>query len=518
MKPGSRQTNLNDQLDRRRFIQGSAVTALTAAASCAGPGGDSGGRETAIELENRNPGTRDWQLTRVWVDRGSYRSAHIEGYCSHQSIEAGDTLSIFVSTDPASPFRLDVYRMGYYGGHGGRLMKTAGPLEGNPQPLPEIGPNRLRECRWEPSLEFKIPEDWTSGIYLGKLTTLPAGNQPYWQSYVIFIVRDRRPAHLLFQCSDNTWQAYNRWPDDYSLYTHPEGAHHPGVAASFDRPYAKFPMFADFPLSVGTGEFLLWEYPLCYWLEREGLDVTYCSNCDVLEPSFVTRCGAFVSVGHDEYWDLAQYRTIETAIGEGLNVIWLSANDVYMVSPFSPSSIGAPNRIITRLHSYGPLRPEEVERYSEILGPFEGAGPDERNIIGARTVVPFNGSGDWICTAPDHWIFEGTGMAKGDFIPGLVGWEFHGDPDLEREGLEVVAQGTVWTHGVTPGEWAATIFPGPKGNFVFNASTIFWAQGLDSPPGHTVPWTHFTRPLGPDPRVQRITRNLIDRAAAPNPL
>ena len=112
MKPGSGQTNLNNQLDRRRFIQGSAVSALTAAASCAGPGGESAGRETAIELENRKPGTRDWQLTRVWVDRGKYRSARIEGYCSHQSIEAGDTLSIFVSTEPASPFRVDFYRMG----------------------------------------------------------------------------------------------------------------------------------------------------------------------------------------------------------------------------------------------------------------------------------------------------------------------------------------------------------------------------------------------------------------------
>jgi hypothetical protein len=262
-----------------------------------------------------------------------------------------------------------------------------------------------------------------------------------------------------------------------------------------------------------------WEHPFVAWAERAGYRIDYAVNGDLeFHPELLDRYRLVLSVGHDEYWDLAQYRTIETAIREGLNVIWLSANDVYMVSPFTPSSTGAPNRIITRLHSYGPLRPEEIERYSEILGPFEGAGPDERNIIGARTVVPFNGSGDWICTAPEHWIFEGTGMAKGDFIPGLVGWEFHGDPDLEREGLEVLAQGTVWTHGVTPGEWAATIFPGPKGNFVFNASTIFWAQGLDSPPGHTVPWTHFTRPLGPDPRVQRITRNLIDRAAAPNPL
>ena len=27
------------------------------------------------------------------------------------------------------------------------------------------------------------------------------------------LVRDGRPADILFQCSDNTWQAYNRWGD-----------------------------------------------------------------------------------------------------------------------------------------------------------------------------------------------------------------------------------------------------------------------------------------------------------------
>ena len=30
------------------------------------------------------------------------------------------------------------------------------------------------------------------------------GDKPYWQSYVVFIVRDDRPADILFQCSDNT--------------------------------------------------------------------------------------------------------------------------------------------------------------------------------------------------------------------------------------------------------------------------------------------------------------------------
>ncbi len=102
-------------------------------------------------------------------------------------------------------------------------------------------------------------------------------------------------------------------------------------------------------------------------------------------------------------------------------------------------------------------------------------------------------------------------MKKGDMIPGLVGWEHHGSP-AKLPGLEVVAEGTTWRNGDTPAQWTATIYPGPKNNFVFNAATIFWAQGLSSPPGHILPWSHWSRPQGPDERVQRVTANLLRRA------
>jgi hypothetical protein len=68
-------------------------------------------------------------------------------------------------------------------------------------------------------------------------------------------------------------------------------------------------------------------------------------------------------------------------------------------------------------------------------------------------------------------MFTGIGMKKGDGISGLVGWEFHGDP----------AEGTALSGGTRPVHWTATIYPGSKNNFVFNASTIWWAQGLASP-------------------------------------
>ncbi len=59
-----------------------------------------------------------------------------------------------------------------------------------------------------------MPNDAVSGVYLGKLSAGEEGPQ----SYLIFVVRNDRKADFIFQCSDFTWQAYNRWPSQFSLY------------------------------------------------------------------------------------------------------------------------------------------------------------------------------------------------------------------------------------------------------------------------------------------------------------
>jgi hypothetical protein len=468
-----------------------------------------------IPAENQQPGALDWQLTRVRVDADGFRSPWIEGYCSRQSVAAGESIDICVSTNPPTPFQIEIFRMGYYGGRGARLMRAIGAQAGVTQPTPAPGEKNLHECRWTPSHTLTIPDDWVSGVYLGRLTTLPEDptKQPYWQSYVVFVVTDDRPADILFQCSDNTWQAYNRWPANCSIYTHPKGNQGPWADVSFDRPYgreAQHNGVVDDPLTVGSGEFLPFEFPLAYWLEQHGYDVTYCTNSDMLTPERGLKCKTFISVGHDEYWDIRQFRSVEQLRDAGVDLLFLSGNSVCWVTPFRASHDGRPNRIIFRGGPYGGDRPVALARAKE-HGPFPEHGPDEGLLMGARNVDPVNGGGDWVVTKPDHWMFEGTGMQAGDRIPGLIGWEYHGDP-ADIPGLEVVAAGTAFQGGTNPQQWKATIYPGPKGNFVFNASTIFWAQGLSDPPGHVLPWSHWSRPHGPDERVQRITANLLRRA------
>jgi hypothetical protein len=461
-----------------------------------------------IRTENEKKGTTDWQLKDTRVDpKAKHRCPWIEGYCSHTSLRRGDTLSVMVSTNPPSPFTLDIYRLGYYGGKGGRHLLHLGPFKGTAQPDPEEGEERLRECQWEPSAKLTIPKDWLSGVYLGKLTEEKDG----LQSYVIFLVRDDRACDFLFQCSDATWSAYNRWPDQAALYDDGKNGWYcgPGVRVSWDRPYGKYCQILDAPLSQGSGEFLLWEFPLAFWMEKQGYDVSYISTVDThADAKGLLRAKGWLSVGHDEYWSLEMFNNVKAAVAAGVNAAFLSGDTCWGLIPFLPSTKKVPHRVITRIGQFGPLEERAVKQFPEYKE-FKKFGPSEATLIGARNVYPYCGGADWICADEKHWLFDGTGMKNGDGIPGLVGWEWMGAP-ADIPGLRVVAKGKVSYEGIDE-TYTATIYPGPKDNFVFNAATIWWSDGLSEPPGYQHPSAHGAKPKGPDARVQRITSNLLDR-------
>lgn len=465
-------------------------------------------RTEVIHRENARPGTRDWMLSHTRVDPATkYRCPWIEGYCSHTSAQAGDRVEFCVSTNPASPFRMDIYRMGYYGGTGGRLVQSLGPFQGVAQADPPIGDKRVRDCQWEPCAVLRIPDDWVSGVYLAKLTT----EYERLQSYIVFIVRDHRRADFIFQCSDTTWQAYNRWPSQFSLYDNGEHQWWWGgdVQVSFNRPYGKYCQILDAPLSTGSGEWFLWEFPFAFWLEAQGYDVTYISNLDTHRHGHdLTRASGFLSVGHDEYWSIEMFHHVQSAIASGLSVGFFSGNAVCGRIQFASDAQDRPNRAYERVGVFGP--PGGTHEF-QAMGSLRHERPYANELIGAHSTGPVTGGADWICAQPDHWVFAGTGMKRGDGIPGLVGWEWHGDP-AKIPGLEVIATAPTQSAPGTPngGQFTATVYPGPRGNFVFNASTCWWADSLSAPPGYVRP-SVYTSPQGPDVRAQQITRNVLDR-------
>jgi hypothetical protein len=457
--------------------------------------------------ENKLPGTLDWQLQWTRFDPvqalaasplvRNLRSSTAEGFGSKTSVYPGESLDFCVSLDPAGEVTFDFYRLGYYDGLGGRHVKTIGPFEGEPQPVPMMTTERLRECDWARTVTFEVPEDWVSGVYLAKLTR---DQEPGFQSYIVFVVKSREPSDLLVQVSDITWQAYNKWPANDSIYDDGSGPvwySGPNVRVSFNRPYAKYCQILDAPLSVGSGEFLLWEHPLAFWLEAEGYDVAYCSNLDLHnDPEVLDRATTFLSVAHDEYWSRPMYDAVMTARDAGMSLAFLSGNAVYHEIQFYDSEIdGTPCRSFAR-----------KQRFT-----------DEDLLMGTKSYG--SAAGDWLVTKPDHWIYAETGLTEGDRIPGLIGWEYHGTP-ADIPGLEVVAASELFprSHRSNPKQdHAAVVFPCEKGNWVFNAGTIWWSEGLSQPPGHIPARTGRSGPQGVSAQVQQITRNVLNRMIEDSP-
>jgi hypothetical protein len=456
-----------------------------------------------IRSENAKPGTREWMLTNTRIDPATkYRCPWVEGYASHTSILAGEKLRLMVSTRPEASVAIDVYRLGYYAGDGGRLMTSMGAFPCKSQPMPEPGQRRLMNCQWETTAELTIPADWLSGVYVAKLTE----QREKLQSYIIFIVRDQRSTDLVFQCGDHTWQAYNRWPSQYSLYDDGKNQWHWGDLSqvSFNRPYGKYCQILDAPLSIGSGEFFLWEFPFVYWMEREGFDVTYISNTDThADPQAALRGKGFISIGHDEYWTIEMFRNMQSAIAKGISVGFFSGNAVCGRVLWDEAT-----RSIRRVGVFGP---PGGTRDFEAMKSLAHEPPYANELMGAHSCGPVTGGADWVCTKPDHWIYANTGMQQGDRIPGLIGWEYHGDP-APITGLEIVAEGDTQSGPgkLNGGHYTATVYPGPKGNIVFNASTCWWSDGLSAPPGYQSP-SVYTTPKGVDRRVQQITQNILKR-------
>jgi len=500
------------RIDRRQFVQAAAgasassllISPVQSAVSAKSK------RDNPVIAENAKAGTADWQLQYTSFDDpitlASYpmnrrvRSVAIEGYASKTSVLQGETLDLMVSQSPAGNYNVDIYRLGYYAGAGGRHMARLGPFKGKPQPMPMMSIERLRECAWEKGTTLSIPKDWPSGVYLAKLT---CDEEFGVESYVIFVVKEHRKADLLVQTSDLTWQAYNKWPGKDSLYDDgtPEVWYTgPKVRVSFDRPYTKYCQVVDAPGTIGTGAYLLFEFPMAFWLEQQGYDVIYCSNTDLeMDPVLLDNAKVFLSVGHDEYWSRPMFEAALKARDRGLSLAFFSGDTMwYEILTYNSSVTGSPFRAFARNRDFG---------------------GEEQKLMGVKSGP--NGYGDWIITKPRHWIYEGLGANEGDRIRGLVGWEYNWIPATDIPGLEVVASAPLTPRDT---EWAkdqkhhAVVYPCKQGNWVFNAGTIWWPEGLSAPPGH-IPArvAGMGGAFGVHPWVQRMTANVMDRMIKDSP-
>lgn len=481
---------------------------------------------TAENLLAGNP--RDqWDIVNegVWT---------IEGFATQISYGAGETVAFKIDT-PSIDYRIDIYRLGYYGGAGARRVHTIQVQLPAPQmqddPIKDSTTGLVDAGNWTVSANWPIPVGAVSGIYIAKLVrqdSVPGTN------HIPFILRDDTgQSDILFQTSDTTWQAYNSW-GGASLYGGDGPGTDPATAGraykvSYNRPFnTRFG-----PFHSGAQDWIFGvEHPALMWLEKNGYDVSYISGVDS------SRTGAllldhkvFLSVGHDEYWSGEQRENVETARDQGVNLAFWSGNEVYWRTRWEPS-ISVPATPYRTLVCYKETRARaDIDPTNQWTGTYRdprfagpaaiGAGQPENALTGTIfTVDSYRLDAIEIPYAYSRMrLWRNTSIAN--LLPGqtatlpagYLGYEWDSDLDngFRPAGLINMSKTTVAVstllldYGSTTGsgtaEHSLTLYKAPSGALIFGAGTVYWAWGLDA--------NHDLEQVPTDQRVQQAMVNLL---------
>lgn len=448
-----------------------------------------------IGIENAVPGSAGWKL----VSNGL-----ITGYADTTSVGVRETVRFAVSTMSAS-FKLDIYRLGWYAGAGGRLMLSVDSIPGSDQghwigktfgvagcPTCEADPvTGLIDANWAWSYSLTIPPSWTSGLYIARLTTIRGD-----RGSIPFVVRDDdSKTNFLAVLPVNTWQAYNYWGGN-SLYTSVGvggsklTAGKRAVKVSFNRPYVSP---APTPQDLDVIAFL----------ERFGYDVSYATDIDIdRNPIILARHHLYISIGHDEYWSKAMRDETEAARDRGLSLAFLGGNDVYWQARYESDAAGTPRRTL-------------VVYRSTSLDPAASTDPQTTTVTWADPYVnrPQNGltgtlfsngyprvPEPWrLAISAPTWLTEGTNLRPGDMIPGLEQGECdRSQPnDSSPPSLQVLGDAHFTASGGDPERCETTWYQTNYQSAVFSAGDTGWPLLLAGSTG--------------DQRVIRLTRNVLDR-------
>jgi hypothetical protein len=434
-----------------------------------------------VVAENQRPGTTAWQI----ADKPP---GTIAGFADHASAAAGDTVQLYVSTDAPS-FSVQAYRMGYYGGAGGRLVWTSAPVAGMEQLVcPVEKTTNMVSCDdWTPSLSLTISPLFVPGDYLLKL--VGSGGQ---QSYVPLTVDDPTShATYLVENDIYTWQAWNPY-GGYDFYAG-EGKCPSGVypicsrarVVSFDRPYG---------YGQGAADFLGNEYPLIRFMEQNGLDVTYATSADFeTDPSMLLQHRALLSLGHDECWSYDERLATVAAEQHGINMIFFGASPMLRHVRLEESPLG--------------LYRQEVDYRDSAADPIDGTG-EPRQVTGNTwsdrpanwSEVPFVGANYTGYVRPDEqpvpyrvydgnsWLFTGTGLQTGSEIPGLLVSDFDQfDRGVSPRNVEILAHSPmplseVQTNVRSPASDTTYYTDPASGAGVFDTGTVTWIPDIASSP------------------------------------
>jgi hypothetical protein len=450
----------------------------------------------------------------------------IEGYTNQLSYQAGDRMRLHVSSSAAS-FSVEIARIGAQRD----VVWLQDALPGMQYPTP--GNASSHGCGWPAAIELEVPHEWRSGYY-SVLARGKGTNGRTLTGEMFFVVRPAEPARearILVVLSTNTYNAYNNWGGT-CLYRvgSPQG-----TRVSFDRPYSGFDRRNR--LTRRSAGWANWEQPFLRWAEEAGYQIDFAVNSDLeFRPEIVKPYRLLLTVGHDEYWSWPMRDTIEAFIANGGNVAFFSGNVAFWQVRFEDAG----RAMVSWKQNFDKDPVYQQDDKHLLTGTWTNllVNRPENRMTGVsfayggyHNFFEIKGDGGYTVHRPDHWIFAGTNLKRGDLLGGqekIVGYECDGCC------MEWINALPVPTHADQTPENFEILATAPAGLSTKGDRSLFWvSEGLYGKKtrrrarqdgaavvgcyarGGTVVTTGCTEWANglrlKNRQVEQITRNILDR-------
>lgn len=406
-----------------------------------------------------------------------------EGWFSSSSATCGQVVPLHISGNGLS-VKISVFRMGYYGGAGARLVEktvTKSIAHFRSQMNHNVGHTTIT-TNWPTAWNFKISRNTLPGQYLVRL------DDSTGDSNFVPIMVTNPDSHdaVTFISSVLTWQSYNAW-GNFSLYKGKDLSRATrSTVASFNRPYD----------GDGSGQFRYMEYPLIRMTERLGIDLNYMTDLELhghRGPLLNTK-SIFLG-GHSEYWTTQMRNVLDSSVAHGINLVSFGGNAGY-----NRPRLAANNRdlIMWRGASTDPNRMDPVLattrwRSAPVSRP-------EASLLGSQ-YVGLGVNGNFNITRPARWPFA---ILNGrTILKSVVGREV--DSPLYSGGPAV--ENLAWSKLMLKGKpitAIATYYNNANKAGVIDISTNGWVCAIDNVcPWHPAQFSETSR------SVQLVTQEIL---------
>ncbi len=393
-------------------------------------------------------------------------------YSDRFSYAPGETVTLFVSSS-APVFDLDILR----DGAGETPVMSRSGIAARWQETPDQC--SVEGCGWQPTLEFRVPDDWRSGAYRVTLTAEGRDGAPIL-SHHLFIVRaapGRKPGRILQVAATGTWLSYNTWggSNHYQGITGPNRDQYSPVVST-QRPWCRgfvvlpreaprVPLEVALPpLAIPRYPHMEWAYATGHskkyasagwasydshffrWAELEGYDVDLASQHDLhFVPGLLDDYDCAVFVGHDEYWTWEMRDAVDNYVERGGHAARFAGNFMWQTRLEDEG-----RRQVC--YKYRARTEDPVYRSGDVTRATNSWEAPEIGRPGAQTFGLNATSGvyaGWGGCSPrgvrgfpiyraEHWAFADTGLSYGDVLGGeshVFGYEVDGLDYTMKRGL-----------------------------------------------------------------------------------